>query len=92
MQVVHLLVGTWVLQADGPDAFTANEPYLPLGRTLLTWRALQARGCQVCTQIRISVPVITSRICMHWMPVCRNAFAPMLLHAHYSPACQGRAS
>ena len=43
----HLLVGPWVLQADGPEAFTSNEPFMPLGRTLLAWRTLQARGFQV---------------------------------------------
>lgn len=48
-------MGPWVLQADGPEAFTANEPFMPLGSTLLSWRALQSRGCQVCPALGAAV-------------------------------------
>ena len=45
--MAHLLLlgpPALVLQVDGPDAFTCNEPYMPLGQTLLSWRRLQTRN------------------------------------------------
>ena len=35
------------VQVDGPKAFCANEPYRPLGGTLLAWRLLRTHQWQV---------------------------------------------
>ena len=47
--MAHLLLGppVLILQVDGPEAFTSNEPYMPLGQTLIAWRRLRTRGRKV---------------------------------------------
>ena len=47
--MAHLLLGppALILQVDGPEAFTSNEPYMPLGQTLIAWRRLRTRGRKV---------------------------------------------
>lgn len=35
------------VQVDGPNAYCSNEPFRPLGGTLLTWRLLRAQSWQV---------------------------------------------
>ena len=68
VQVAHLLLGppALVLQVDGPDAFTANEPYMPLGQTLISWRRLRTRS----RTVRPRLDVFGSRIVLLMQDAC----------------------